>query len=71
MLLITLHLSVASLTANETLGIEDSVLWVGVIRILSGITNPEYRVNATTRLSEKNTYNRSSSVKDTQEGVIR
>ena len=71
MLLIALHLSVAGLTTNEALGIKDSVLWVGVIRILSGITNPEYRVNATTILSEKNTYNRSSSVKDTQEGVIR
>ena len=55
MLLIALHLSVACLTANEALGIKDSVLWVGVVRILSGITNSECRVNATTRWSVKRT----------------
>jgi hypothetical protein len=71
MFLIALHLSVVDLTANETLGIKDCVLWVGVVRVLGRITDSRRRVNATAKWCENNTYNRSSSVKDTQEGVIR
>jgi hypothetical protein len=55
MLLIALHLSVVDLTANETLGIKDCVLWVGVVRVLGRITDSGRRVNATTKWNVKRT----------------
>jgi hypothetical protein len=73
MLHVALQVWFIDLTANEAFGIEDRVGWVGVERILGGITDSGAEL--TRRLSgarhEKNTYSRSSSLKATQEGVIR
>ena len=40
--LITLNLGVVDLATNETLGVEDGVLGIGVICVLRGITNAMY-----------------------------
>ena len=47
MLYVALQLWFIGLTTNETLGIVDRVHWVGVVRVLGGITDSGCRVNAT------------------------
>jgi len=41
MLLVTLDFGVVQLATNQTLSVEDSVFWIGVEGILSGITDTE------------------------------
>ena len=46
MLHVALQIWLIDLTANEALGIKDRVGWVGVERVLGGITDSGCRVNA-------------------------
>ena len=39
MLLVTLNLRIVDLTTNQTLSVEDSIFWVGVEGVLSGVTD--------------------------------
>jgi hypothetical protein len=73
MLDVTLDVGVIHLAANETLSVEDRVLGVGVECILCGITNAIRNVSNSRIYMYviANTHRRSSSVKDTHEGVIR
>ena len=41
MLLVTLDLRIVHLATNQTLGIKDSVFWVGVEGVLGGVTDTE------------------------------
>ena len=67
---ILLNIGVVHLAANETLGIEDGVLGVGVEGVLGGVTDTA-RMSKKSYRAHRNTYSRSSSLKLTQEGVIR
>jgi hypothetical protein len=49
MFLIALYLGVVDPTANEALGVKDRVHRVAVERILGGIANSLYGVNATVK----------------------
>ena len=70
---VALDLGVIELATNETLGVEDGVLRVGVERVLRTITNTRDAWVGTPlrKWNKGRTYSRSSSEKLTHEGVIR
>ena len=73
MLDVALQLWLLHLTTDETFGIKDCVGRVRVERIFGRITDSrfEVRVKAKGQSTRKRTHSRSSSVKATQDGVIR
>jgi hypothetical protein len=62
---------VIHLTTNQTFGVEDSVLGVGMEGILGRVSNAGKILSQAKGRMKKRTYSRSSSVKPTHEGVIR
>ena len=72
MLLITQYFWIIHLTTDETLSVEDGVFRVGVEGVLGGITDTKSTISGRSFRTVKSlTYSRSSSVKETHEGVIR
>jgi len=78
MLLVSLDFRVIHLTTNQTLSIKDSVFRVGVEGVLGGVTDTEemndpLETEPDDWLADKGkrTHSRSSSEKETHEGVIR
>jgi hypothetical protein len=74
MLLVALDFRIFQLATNQTLSVKDSVFRVGVEGILSGVTdttkvNPQLEMELEDLMSK--THSRSSSEKETHEGVIR
>ena len=73
MLHITLNFSIVEFTADETLGIENGTLGIGIERILGAVTNSDkdgmIRIKKNGKV--KGTYSRSSSLNPTHDGVIR
>ena len=75
MFLVTLDLRIVHLATNQTLSVEDSVFRVGVEGVLGSVADT-VETNATSEAqpygpTNRGTYSRSSSEKDTHEGVIR
>lgn len=72
MLEITFYIRIVEFTSDKTLSIEDCVGRIGVIGVLSGITDAE-RINEVMSRKEITewAHSRSSSKKETQDGVIR
>ena len=66
------NIGVIHFTPNKTFGIENSVLGVGVEGVLGRVTDTEKKFSIqSVKKRRKCTYRRSSSVKETHEGVIR
>ena len=69
---VALDLRIVILAADKTLCVEDSVFGVGVECILGRVTDTERKFSIqNVNKRRKCTYSRSSSVKETHEGVIR
>ena len=68
---VLLNFRVVELATDETLRVEDRVLRVGVECVLRGITDTERRSEGSIRGGNVITHSRSSSVKETHDGVIR
>jgi hypothetical protein len=62
---------VVNLAADKSLGVEDGVFGVGVVRVLGAVTDTGAKNEHKPRLTRRVTHSRSSSVKLTHEGVIR
>ena len=75
MFLVTLDFRIVHLATNQTLSVKDSVFRVGMEGVLGGVTDTggsERTVrNVTLGHDQHKTHSRSSSEKETHEGVIR
>ena len=70
-LLVALDLGVVDLAADQTLGVEDRVFGVRVVRVFRGVADTVFFISGSGRWSREGAYSRSSSEKATHEGVIR